>query len=127
MNWLTYIYGIAINRVLDASLGYFLSPLVGIVLARIFVAERINQSQLIAVIIAALGVLWLAILSGDFPWIAIVLSSTWGIYSIFRKKASLSVILGALPKPSPQWCLLRSLFAFFNDAARVYILRTQHL
>lgn len=93
-NWLTYIYGIAINRVLDTSLGYFLSPLVSIVLARIFVAERISQSQFVAVIIAALGVLWLAILSGDFPWIAIILSSTWGIYSIFRKKASLSVVPG---------------------------------
>ena len=93
-NWLTYIYGISINRVLDTSLGYFMSPLVSIFLARVFVGERISSSQLIAVGLAALGVLWLSILSGDIPWIAIILSSTWGIYSIFRKKASLPVIPG---------------------------------
>lgn len=91
-NWLTYIYGISINRVLDTSLGYFMSPLVSIFLARVFIGERINSSQLSAVILAALGVLWLSILSGDIPWIALILSSTWGIYSLFRKKASLPVV-----------------------------------
>ena len=93
-NWLTYIYGISINRVLDTSLGYFMSPLVSIFLARVIVGERISSSQLVAVILAALGVIWLSVLSGDIPWIAIILSSTWGIYSIFRKKASLPVIPG---------------------------------
>ncbi|MDO5668078.1 MAG: EamA family transporter RarD [Alcaligenaceae bacterium] len=93
-NWLTYIYGISINRVLDTSLGYFMSPLISIFLARVFIDERINSSQLLAVVLAALGVLWLSILSGDIPWIALILSSTWGIYSLFRKKASLPVVPG---------------------------------
>lgn len=93
-NWLAYIYGVSINRVLDTSLGYFMSPLVSIFLARVFLGERINGSQLIALILAALGVLWLAILSGDIPWIALILSSTWGIYSLLRKKASLPVVPG---------------------------------
>lgn len=93
-NWLSYIFGISINRVLDTSLGYFMSPLVSILLARVFIGERITNSQLIAVILATLGVLWLSFLSGDIPWIAIALSCTWGIYSIFRKKASLAVVPG---------------------------------
>ena len=93
-NWLTYIYGISIHRVLDTSLGYFMSPIVSILLARIFIGERISSGQLLAVVLASIGVLWLAILSGDIPWIALILSSTWGIYSIFRKKASLAVIPG---------------------------------
>lgn len=93
-NWLTYIYGVSINRVLDTSLGYFISPLVSLFLARVFIGERINKSQLIAVILAGLGVLWLSVLSGDIPWIALILSSTWGIYSLFRKKTSLPVVPG---------------------------------
>lgn len=94
INWMTYIYGISINRVLDTSLGYFMSPIVSILLARIFVGERISRGQLMAVVLASLGVLWLAFLSGDFPWLALILSSTWGIYSIFRKKAKMAVIPG---------------------------------
>lgn len=94
INWMTYIYGISINRVLDTSLGYFMSPIVSILLARIFIGERINSSQLLAVALAGLGVLWLAFLSGDIPWLALILSSTWGIYSIFRKKVKLAVIPG---------------------------------
>ena len=94
INWMTYIYGISINRVLDTSLGYFMSPIVSILLARIFIGERINSSQLLAVAFAGLGVLWLAFLSGDIPWLALILSSTWGIYSIFRKKAKLAVVPG---------------------------------
>lgn len=94
INWMTYIYGISINRVLDTSLGYFMSPIVSILLARIFIGERINSSQLLAVVLAGLGVLWLAFLSGDIPWLALILSCTWGIYSIFRKKAKLAVIPG---------------------------------
>lgn len=93
-NWLAYIYGVSINRVLDTSLGYFMSPLVSIFLARIFIGERISSSQLLAVILAGLGVLWLGILGGDIPWIALILSSTWGIYSLLRKKASLPVVPG---------------------------------
>ena len=94
VNWMTYIYGISIHRVLDTSLGYFMSPIVSILLARLFVGERINRSQLLAVILAGAGVVWLAFLSGDFPWLALILSGTWGIYSLFRKKVRLAVIPG---------------------------------
>ena len=94
VNWMTYIYGISTHRVLDTSLGYFMSPIVSILLARLFVGERINRSQLLAVILAGAGVVWLAFLSGDFPWLALILSGTWGIYSLFRKKVRLAVIPG---------------------------------
>ena len=94
VNWMTYIYGISIHRVLDTSLGYFMSPIVSILLARLFVGERINRSQLLAVILTGAGVVWLAFLSGDFPWLALILSGTWGIYSLFRKKVRLAVIPG---------------------------------
>lgn len=93
-NWLIYIYGVAIDRVIEASLGYFMSPLMSIALARIFIGERINGAQTIAVVLACCGVLCLAILGGQIPWIAIGLSISWSFYSLLRKKTSLSVIPG---------------------------------
>lgn len=91
-NWLIYIYGVGINRVIEASLGYFMSPLMSIALARIFIGERINRTQIFAVILACCGVLWLAILSGKIPWIALGISISWSFYSLLRKKASLPAI-----------------------------------
>ena len=93
-NWLIYIYGVAINQVIEASLGYFISPLVSIALARIFIGERINRAQTFAVVLACCGVLFLAVLGGRIPWIAIILSISWSFYSLLRKKTSLSVIPG---------------------------------
>ncbi|MDO5668076.1 MAG: EamA family transporter RarD [Alcaligenaceae bacterium] len=93
-NWLAYIYGVSINRVIEASLGYFMSPLMSIALARVFVGERINKAQSIAVFLACCGVLWLAVLGGQIPWIALLISISWSFYSLLRKQASLSVIPG---------------------------------
>lgn len=93
-NWLIYIYGVSINRVIEASLGYFMSPLMSIALARIFIGETINRAQIFAVILACCGVLWLAILGGQIPWIALGLSVSWSLYSLIRKKVSLAPIPG---------------------------------
>lgn len=93
-NWLIYIYGVSINRVIEASLGYFMSPLMSIALARIFIGEKINRWQIFAVILACFGVLWLAILAGQIPWIALWLSISWSLYSLIRKKVSLAPIPG---------------------------------
>lgn len=93
-NWLAYIYGVSIHRVIEASLGYFMSPLMSIALARVFIGEKINRAQSIAVVLACGGVLWLAVLGGQFPWIALIISTSWSFYSLLRKQASLSVIPG---------------------------------
>lgn len=93
-NWLIYIYGVSINRVIEASLGYFMSPLMSIALARIFIGETINKAQIFAVILACCAVLWLALLGGQIPWIALGLSISWSFYSLIRKKVSLAPIPG---------------------------------
>lgn len=93
-NWLIYIYGVSINHVIEASLGYFMSPIMSIALARIFVGERINTAQIIAVILACCGVLWLAVLGDRIPWIALGISISWSFYSLIRKKATLAAIPG---------------------------------
>ena len=94
LNWLSYIYAVSINHVIEASLGYFMSPLMSIALARVFIGERINRAQSFAVVLALAGVLWLAVLAGHIPWIALIISGSWSLYSLLRKQAVLPIIPG---------------------------------
>ena len=93
VNWLTYLWAITNHHVLDASLGYFMSPLVSIALGCVFLKDRLPWLQWLAVALVALGVLWLAVLGGRVPWVALLLSMSWGVYGMLRKQAP----LGALP------------------------------
>lgn len=93
INWLTYLWAITHRQVLDSSLGYFMSPLVSIALGRIFLKDRLARGQWLGVALASIGVLWLAFLGERPPWIALILSVSWGFYGLLRKQAP----LGALP------------------------------
>lgn len=94
MNWLVYLWAITHNHVLDASLGYFISPLFSILLGRIFFNERLNRIQVLAIALAAVGVLWLAIPAGQIPWVALLLTFSFGIYGLLRKIAPLAALPG---------------------------------
>lgn len=91
-NWLTYVWAVQNQHVVDASLGYFMLPLVNVALGFVFLHERPRPGQWLAVAVAAAGVLWLAVQAGRLPWIALVLSLTFGFYGLLRKVA----VLGAL-------------------------------
>ena len=91
-NWLIYLWAITNSHVLDASLGYFMSPLFSILLGRIFFNERMSRLQAAAIGIAVLGVLWLVFLYGNVPWIALGLTISFGFYSLVRKMASLAAL-----------------------------------
>ncbi len=91
-NWLTYVWAVNNGHVVDASLGYFILPLVNVALGFVFLHERPRQGQWLAVAVAATGVVWLAVQAGRLPWIALVLASTFGFYGLLRKVA----VLGAL-------------------------------
>ena len=91
-NWLTYVWAVQNQHVVDASLGYFILPLVNLALGFAFLRERPRRGQWLAVAVATAGVLWLAVQSGKFPWIALVLALSFGIYGLLRKIA----VLGAL-------------------------------
>ncbi|MFT4726783.1 MAG: chloramphenicol-sensitive protein RarD [Granulosicoccus sp.] len=93
-NWLVYIWAVNNNHVIDASLGYFLSPLVSVVLGFLVFSERLNVFQWSAVILAALGVVIMTVASGVFPWIGLALAFSFGIYGMARKKASTGPING---------------------------------
>jgi chloramphenicol-sensitive protein RarD len=93
-NWFIYIWSINHDRVIDASLGYFMTPLVNVLLGYLILRERLRPLQWLAVALATLGVLWLAVQSGHPPWIGLALAGTFGTYGLLRKTASLGPLEG---------------------------------
>ena len=93
-NWLVYVWSVQHGHVLDASLGYFINPLVNVALGFFFLHERPRRGQWVAVALAALGVLWLTVQAGHLPWIAIVLAGSFGLYGLLRKIAPLPALEG---------------------------------
>ncbi|OWQ84026.1 EamA family transporter RarD [Roseateles terrae] len=94
VNWLTYVWAVQNGHVVDASLGYFINPLVNVALGFLVLRERLRPGQWVAVALAAAGVLWLTINAGQLPWIALVLALSFGFYGLMRKTAPLGALEG---------------------------------
>ncbi|TCS37397.1 chloramphenicol-sensitive protein RarD [Paucimonas lemoignei] len=94
VNWFVYIWAVGEGRVVDASLGYFITPLVNVMLGLLLLKERLRPLQWGAVGLAAAGVAWLAWQSGGLPWVALVLAMTFGSYGLLRKTAALGAMEG---------------------------------
>ena len=93
-NWLLYVWAVNNNHLLQASLGYYINPLVNVVLGMVFLKERLRPPQVIAVLLATTGVLYLTVQYGQFPWIAISLAMSFGLYGLIRKVAPASSLVG---------------------------------
>jgi chloramphenicol-sensitive protein RarD len=93
-NWFFFIFAVLIDRVLETSLGYFMTPLVNVLFGAILLRERLTRLQLISVFLAASGVLYLTFGYGRFPWIAVTLCTTFGLYGLLRKKSGTAAIPG---------------------------------
>lgn len=96
INWLVFVWAVANDHILDTSLGYFATPLVSVLLGYLFLKERLSPLQLIAVIVAATGTLYLAWYLGRPPWIAITLALSFGLYGLLRKRLTVGPMLGLL-------------------------------
>jgi len=96
LNWLVFVWAVANDHILDTSLGYFGTPLVNVVLGYLFLKERLPMIQLIAVLVAAAGTIYLAWYLGKPPWIAITLAISFGIYGLLRKRLQVGPMLGLL-------------------------------
>lgn len=94
VNWLLYVFSIQSGQVVEASLGYFINPIVNVLLGVLVLHERLNKVQWTAVALAAAGVLWLTVLNGRLPWIALVLALSFGLYGLIRKTATLGALEG---------------------------------
>ena len=93
-NWLVYIWSVMNHHVIEASLGYFINPLVNIVLGYLILKERMRPLQWAAIGVAALGVAWLTWQAGTVPWIALFLALSFGGYGLLRKTAALGPLEG---------------------------------
>lgn len=93
-NWLIFIWGVNNDHVIDASLGYFITPLVNVLLGTTVLHERLRRLQWAALALAASGVLWLTVQAGQLPWIALALAGSFGAYGLLRKVATLGALEG---------------------------------
>lgn len=94
VNWLLYIHTVEVNQVLESSLGYYINPLVNVLLGRLFLGERLTRTQSLAVLLAAAGVAILAIAYGEVPWLALGLAFTFAIYGLLRKIVAVEALPG---------------------------------
>ena len=106
-NWLGFIYSVSNNKVQDASLGYFLTPMISISLGYFILNENLNLRKIISVSLMLIACLVLFINLDHFPYIALLIGSTWGIYGLLRKQIQVSPALGLFYESG-----LISLFAF---------------
>lgn len=94
INWGTYIWSVSVDRIVEASLGYYIAPLVNIAFGVFTFHERLRRFQWVAVILATIGVLVLTIQYGAVPWIALVIAFSWGSYTLLKKTLNLGALEG---------------------------------
>ncbi len=115
LNWLTFIWAVNANRVLETSLGYFMTPLMNVLFGALFLRERLTRLQVGSVFVAVLALVNLTLGYGRFPWIALALCATWGFYGLLRKISGTAAIPGLFVET-----ILLLPIAIF------YLLRLQH-
>jgi chloramphenicol-sensitive protein RarD len=94
LNWFIYIWAVNNEHILQASLGYFINPLINVLLGIIFLRERLRFLQMVSLVLAGMGVLFLTLHYGEFPWIALSLAFAFGFYGLIRKVAPISSLVG---------------------------------
>ena len=116
VNWGLYIWAVNAGHVVESSLGYFINPLLSVVLGVVVLKERLNRVQWLSVGIATMGVLWLTFSYGRFPWIAIVLACSFGAYGLVRKLLGVPPVRGL--GVESLWLLLPALaFLLWSEAS----------
>lgn len=124
-NWLLFIWAVNNDHILDASLGYYINPLINVFLGRLFLGERLRTFQRVAVVLAIVGVAILIFSYGHVPWIALILAGSFSIYGILRKQVAVDSLPGLFietlmlsPLAIGYWLLFGSEYSnlFNNDA-----------
>jgi len=109
VNWLTYIWAVGAGFILETSLGYFINPLLSVLLGVVILRERLRPGQWAAIALAAAGVLYLSVAHGSLPWIALTLAITFSLYGLIKKTAPLGSLQGLTVETA---VLLLPAFAF---------------
>ncbi|MDC2987294.1 EamA family transporter RarD [Candidatus Pelagibacter bacterium] len=96
INWGTWLYAVSVNRLLDSSLGYYIYPIISVFLGKIFLKEKLNKNQFIAVILVVISLIYFLLKLGELPWIGLTVAITFSIYGLIRKKIRVSSDIGLL-------------------------------
>lgn len=96
LNWGVYIYAVNHGHIVESSLGYYINPIISVILGMLFLKERLNRLQMIAVFFAVAGVVWLTVHLGRLPWISLALAFSFSFYGFLRKKINLESLPGLL-------------------------------
>ena len=94
INWLVYVWAVNANHIVETSLGYFINPLISVLLGVIFLKERLRIAQWIPVVLAAIGVSYLTYIYGRLPYIALTLAFSFGLYGLVKKLSPLGSLYG---------------------------------
>jgi chloramphenicol-sensitive protein RarD len=95
-NWLIYIYAVNTNHIVEASLGYYINPLIAVMLGVLVLREKMNVWQLVSFVLAGIGVIYMTLSVGKLPWISLVLALSFGFYGLSKKLIKVDSILGLL-------------------------------
>jgi len=94
INWLTYVWAVEAGFIVETSLGYFINPLLSVLLGVVFLRERLRPWQYVPIGLATIGVIYVALSYGHFPWIALTLAISFGLYGLVKKTAPLGSLYG---------------------------------
>ena len=96
INWFTYIYAVNTNHIVEASLGYYINPLIAVLLGVFVLREKVNVLQAVSFVIAGIGVIYMTLSVGKLPWISLILALSFGFYGLSKKLIKVDSILGLL-------------------------------
>jgi chloramphenicol-sensitive protein RarD len=96
VNWLLYVWAVNSGHIVESSLGYFINPLFSVLFGIFFFGEKLRKLQILALLLATAGVVYLSLTVGSVPWIALSLALSFGLYGVVKKKASLPPLHGLL-------------------------------
>ena len=119
INWGVWIYAIATNRIIDASFGYFIMPILSVMLGYLFFKEKLNKKRVFSILLVILSILFLIIVSiKSLPWVGLIVALSWGFYNLVRKKINVDTDVGLLIVSL--YILPFALFAFYLIASKGY-------
>ena len=119
INWGVWIYAIATNRIIDASFGYFIMPILSVMLGYLFFKEKLNKKRVFSILLVILSILFLIIVSiKSLPWVGLIVALSWGFYNLVRKKINVDTDVGLLIESL--YILPFALLAFYLIASKGY-------
>ncbi len=119
INWGVWIYAIATNRIIDASFGYFIMPILSVMLGYLFFKEKLNKRRIFSILLVILSILFLIIVSiKSLPWVGLIVALSWGFYNLVRKKINVDTDVGLLIESL--FILPFALLAFYLIANKGY-------